>query len=137
MRQIRRAGAAALLLLAACGGGSETAQKHVVRGEVVQVPRPDDPAGEMQIRHEAIDGWIDSGGNAVGMSSMTMPFPVAKGVELDGIAPGDIVEFTLHIDWQADHDRLAITRVRELPPGTKLEFREARPPSYQDSPKEN
>ncbi len=125
-------GAAALLLLAACGGGSETAQEHLVRGEVVQVPRPDDPAGELHIRHEAIDGWIDSGGNAVGMSSMTMPFPVGDGVALDGIAAGDIVEFDLRIDWQAERDRLAITGLRELPAGTKLEFREARPPSYQN-----
>ena len=60
------------------------------------------------------------------MDSMAMPFPVAKGVPLEGLAANDKVEITLHVDWEADSP-VEITRLRKLPPDTKLVFREARP----------
>lgn len=127
LREIRRAGAAALLLLAACGG-PEAGRGHdyTVRGQVVQVPRPNDPASELQIEHEAVDDFVDRSGRVAGMNAMTMGFPLARGVDLAALAPGDVVEFVLHVDWESDRP-VEITRLRELPPDTPLELRLSKP----------
>ncbi len=104
-----------------CRGGRE----HTLRGEVKQVPVPGN--SELFLHHEAIDDWTSRDGEAMGMDSMTMGFAVADGVSLEGIQPGDKVEATLRVDWEARLP-VEITALRELPPDTKLVFREARPP---------
>ena len=114
-----------LLFAAGCGpkqgaGGRD----YTVRAQVVQPP---DAATGLYIYHEAIDDWVSRDGKAEGMDPMAMPFPVAKGVPLDGIQANDKVEVTLHVDWASDTP-VEITKVRELPPDTRLEFRAAKPP---------
>ena len=42
-----------------------------------------------------------------------MPFAVAEGVSLDGLAPGDKVEFTLEVRWSSDKDPVRIVRLAE------------------------
>jgi len=131
--------AGALLLalpfgLAACGGGSESdpeaeategeVARYTVRGEVVQLPDPDNPAAQLQIRHEAIPDFR-SGGEVVGMESMTMPFPVAEGVSLEGLSPGDKIEFTFETRYAPDTqlvEGFRIVRVTPLPAETELHF---------------
>jgi Cu/Ag efflux protein CusF len=53
--------------------------------------------------------------------SMTMPFPVAEGVSLEGIAPGDAVEFTFEVTWQP-RAGYRVTEIHELPAGTEIDF---------------
>lgn len=121
---MRRAGLI-LMILVILGCQGERGWDHTFRAEVTQVPRPGN--SELFLHHEAIDDWAGRDGKVEGMDSMTMGFAVADGVSLEGIQPGDKIEATLHVDWTADMP-VEITALRELPPDTKLGFREARPP---------
>ena len=121
---MRRAGFI-LMVFAILGCQGERGRNHTFRAEVKQVPSPGN--GELFLHHEPIDDWAGRDGKVEGMDTMTMGFAVAEGVSLAGIQPGDKVETTLHVDWEADMP-VEITALRELPPDTRLEFREARPP---------
>jgi Cu/Ag efflux protein CusF len=123
----RALAAAAVLLLAAGCAGKSSGRDYTVRGQVRQIPDPATPGSGLYIGHEAIDDWRGRSGEVEGMDPMTMPFEVADGVSLEGIEPADVIEFTLHVDWEADTP-VEITRIRELPAGTQLVFREAKPP---------
>lgn len=124
---------AALLALAGCAGGGEEepsgGRTYTVRGQVRQLPSAGNPL--ISVAHEAIDDYVDRQGEKVGMDPMTMPFPVAEEVSLEGIATGDVVEFDLHVDWQSE-DPVRVTAIRELPQGTRLEFRAAEPDQHDD-----
>jgi Cu/Ag efflux protein CusF len=116
------------LLAAGCGGkGGEKASgnTYTVRARIAQLPTQDD---SLYLEHEPIDNYVARSGRVEGMDSMTMPFPVAKDVSLEGIQPNDIVEVQLHIDWDAEERQVEIISVRELPPDTRLHFGEAKPP---------
>jgi hypothetical protein len=132
-----------LTLLTACkpsqdGRGAPTARTtgrtYTIRGQVVQLPDPAQPGTGLVLQHEAVDDFVGRDGKTVSMDPMSMPFPVAPGVSLAGIAPADVVEFDLNVDWQAETP-VAVTRVRKLPPGTKLVFRAAQPPSSARAPR--
>lgn len=129
MRGTRRAFAAVAVLLLAAGcvekGGS--GRDYTVRGQVRQLPDPATPGSGLYIGHEAIDEWAGRSGEVEGMDPMVMPFEVADGVSLEGIEVADVIEFTLHVDWEAEVP-VEITRIRELPRDTKLDYREAKPP---------
>lgn len=122
-----------LATLAACPGESGRGQTYTVRGQVLQLPGPQDP-GALTIDHEAIDGWVDRQGKVVGMYPMAMPFPFAKDVSLDGIRAGDKIEFTLRVDWQAETRQVEIVGLRKLPPNTELDFRAPDPARAQAKP---
>lgn len=115
------------LIAAGCAGPVEkeraTGHTYTVRARVQQLPAQ---GGGLYLTHEAIDDWVGRSGKVEGMSTMTMPFPVAEGVSLEGIEPDDVVEVQIHADWEAD-PAVEITALRELPPDTQLDFREARP----------
>ena len=100
-----------------------------MRGQVVSVPTPERPIDDLQIRHEAIPNYADRKGDVVvnskgerGMRSMTMGFPVAEGVSLAEIAPGDPVEFTFVVTWGENYPTFELTHIRELPAETPLDF---------------
>lgn len=133
-------------LLAGCGGtggeeatpaaddagtapqaAEDDARRYEVRGEITAVPDPEDPLSNLVIRHEAIDDFVSFEGEVVGMSSMSMPFPVADDVSLEGVEVGDKVEFTLLVDWEGD-PAYQVVRLEELPADTELEYRKAQPP---------
>ena len=119
----------ALLPLLAAGCSDRTAAKstadtYTVRARVRQVPARG--SGSFYLEHEAIDDWKGRSGKVEGMSSMTMPFPLAEDLSLEGIEPEDVVEVRLEVDWEADLP-VEITEIRELPRDTRLEFRAARP----------
>lgn len=128
--EVRRrlaAGAAVLLLALACGGhAADTARDYRVRGTIAELPQPGQPASEFMVAHEAIDGFVDRNGKATGMDPMTMSYPLARGVSTAGLAVGEPVELTLHVDWSADPPA-TITSLKKLPPDTKLVFRAAKP----------
>ena len=124
---------AAAVLLSACSREDAEPEgiRHVytVRGEVASVPSPSSPIDELRIRHEAIPDYADRTGQVVvnskgerGMAPMTMPFPVAEALSLEGIEPGDIVEFTFVVVWGENYPTYEVTAIRELPADTQLDF---------------
>ncbi|HTQ81191.1 MAG TPA: copper-binding protein [Thermoanaerobaculia bacterium] len=112
-------------LAAGCSAGD--ARDFQVRGRVAQLPTANDPASQFMIQHEAVDSFVDRQGKVVGMDSMTMPFPLASGVSLAGLAVGDPVAFTLRVHWGGTPP-IRITELHKLPAGTPIVFREAHPP---------
>jgi protein SCO1/2 len=85
--------AVVLLCLAAAFAAprAAAAPHYAVRGMVVAVNRP---AKTFTASIEAIPGY---------MPAMTMPFAVRQTGELDALAPGAIVEFTLIVESNASH----------------------------------
>ena len=100
---------------------------YTVRGRVAELPQAGNPASAFEIAHQAVDDFVDRQGEVVGMDPMTMSFPLSPQVSLEGLAVNDPIEFTLHVDWQANPP-VRITRLHKLPPGTPIEFRAARSP---------
>ena len=118
-----------LLSLAGCSGREKTGagRTYTLRGQVTQLPDPNNPGEGLYINHEAIDDFVSRDGEMVGMDPMAMPFPVDEEVPLEGIQVGDVIEVKLHVDWEAE-PAAEIVAIRKLPPGTKLIFRAAKPP---------
>ena len=98
------------------GDAPEPAQSYVVRGQVRVMPgeRP-----EIEIQHEAIPDFVDYRGKQAAMAAMTMPFGLAPGLALHGIAVGDKVEFTMAVDWDRKPSGY-LTAIRKLPADTNL-----------------
>ena len=123
----RIAGVMALSVLAVVVGscGREAppppADVYTVRGVVERLPQAGGPDSGLYIHHAAIPSFRDEHGKVVGMMSMTMPFPVAAGVSLAGIAPGDAVQFTFTVEWKRPAG-YQLTRIEKLPPGTAVDF---------------
>lgn len=98
--------------------------RYSVRGVIAQLPDPANPAAELQIRHEAIPHFRGQSGE-LGMDTMTMPFPLAKGLALDGLKIGDKVTVSFEVDFDAAADKLLAyraTALEPLPAETELDF---------------
>ncbi|MEO1235908.1 MAG: copper-binding protein [Planctomycetota bacterium] len=102
---------------------SADAEVYHVRGVVAQVPRGDGGPSEFQVRHEEIPDFKDQDGQEVGMPIMTMPFPVARGLDISELQVGDKVEVTFVVEWNAD-DPWQATAVQTLPADTELSLGE-------------
>jgi hypothetical protein len=96
---------------------------YTVRGRVMMLPEPGKPMSDLQIHHEAIDTFVNPNGT-VGMPAMIMPFPVSKGVRLDGLAVGDPVEFTFAVWTKPGQRGYEVTGIRKLPAETALDLPE-------------
>ncbi len=72
--------------------------RYEVKGVVRQLPAS--AREEIFIRHEPIPDYVNADGKKVGMHAMTMPFWIADGVSLDGLAVGDAVSFSLESRWK-------------------------------------
>jgi protein SCO1/2 len=96
---------AAALSLSACRGAPPPAPKqYELRGQILSL-RPD--VGEVQIKHDAIPGYMDA---------MTMSFGVKDPTLLQGRAPGDLVRGTLMVtDTDAWLSTLEKTGTAPLP----------------------
>lgn len=112
---------------AAGGEGAVEARAYQVRGEIQELPDPEDPLSGLFIRHEAIDDFVNIDNEVRGMDSMTMPFPVAEDLDFEGVEVGDKVIFTLVVDYEAD-PQFQVTAIEPLPEDTEIEFRRAQPP---------
>ena len=112
--------------LTGCSAKDGSGRTYTVRGQVTQLPDPANPGTGLYLNHEAIDQFMGRDGEVVGMDPMTMSFQVDEKVPLQDIQVGDVIEFDLHVDWGAETEA-EIVRIRELPPGTKLQFRAAQP----------
>lgn len=122
---------ALLVGLAGCSGREResSGRTYTVRGQVTQLPDPNNPGTGLYLNHEAIDQFMSRDGEIVGMDPMTMSFQVDEQVSLQDIQVGDVIEAELVVDWGAapPDSEVEIVRIRELPPGTRLDFRAAQP----------
>lgn len=98
---------------------AEVVHTYTVRGRIVSLPAADDPASELRIHHEAIDSFKSASGEAAPMKAMTMTFPPAKGVSLNGFAVGDPVEFVFRMQWEPSVS-MSTTSIKKLPKETVL-----------------
>lgn len=98
---------------------AEVVHTYTVRGRIVSLPGAEDPASELRIHHEAIDTFKSAGGEAAPMKAMTMTFPPAAGVSLDGLAVGDAVEFVFRMQWEPSV-AMSTTSIKKLPAETEL-----------------
>jgi len=105
-------------------------RRYTIRAEVVRLPER--PGGDLILRHEAVDEFTDIAGEVVGMDSMTMPFPVARGAWPDGLQVGDKVEAVLLVNWEEGFQ--VLERITKLPHDTRLHFGKARHPAKASSP---
>lgn len=94
---------------------------YTVRGRIAGLPSASAPGSSLQIQHEAIPEFVNSKGVKSGMASMTMPFPVAKGLEVSGLAVGDLVEFVWEMRWTPPAFS-RVVQIKKLPAGTELDF---------------
>ena len=87
------------LLAAACGPSESSGpvQTYDVAGVISRLP--DGPGTELMIRHDEIPNFVNGQGEVVGMSAMTMGFPVADGIDLTNFAVDDSVRFTFVVRW--------------------------------------
>lgn len=99
-------------------------ETYTTRGVVVALPDPKRKGSpDLELHHESVPSLKDRDGTVVGMGEMTMPFPLAEGVTLEGVSVGDKLEVTFSVDWS----RAPVHRVtawKKLPPETELDFRD-------------
>ncbi len=113
---------------------------YTVRGVIVSLPDPQRPGSggtggsDLQIRHERIPEFKDASGAEIGMNAMIMPFPLAKGVTLDGLAVDDRVEFTFAAWMQPGQRGWELRTIQKLPSDTPLDFTAAGPAPLQPAP---
>jgi Cu/Ag efflux protein CusF len=100
-----------------------------IRGEIVAMPDAAVPGSELKIKHEQIrdfktkDGTISVTADGIaGMRSMTMPFPLGQGMNLDGFSIGDKVEFDFVVNWGNNRPAWEITKIGKLPADTTLDY---------------
>jgi Cu/Ag efflux protein CusF len=104
---------------------SAQVDRYTVRGVLVSLPRPDEPNSSLLVHHEAIPDFRDAQGSVVGMDEMTMGFPPAEGLDLDGFAVGDKVEVTFEVDWSPTRRGYRATDLKQLADDLPLDFKAA------------
>lgn len=95
-----------------------TPDRYTVRGVIRQLPAD---GNDLRVEHEAIPDFRSAGGEIVGMGAMVMPFPLAEGVGLGDLQPGDKVEIVLEVNWTGVRPYQA-TSVVPIDPQTPLEL---------------
>jgi protein SCO1/2 len=99
----RRLRSVALMALLASGTAWAAEKEYAVKGMVLRT----DPANRsFVVSHEKIAGLMDS---------MVMPFEVRDATELQGLAPGAFVEFTLVVEEKSAHaTRIKVRRYQTI-----------------------
>lgn len=124
--------AASVILAPACSRSEKPATQaptapeavYTVRGRIASLPDPAKPGSSLQIQHEPIDNFVRQDGK-LGMDSMTMPFPLAKSVSLEGLAANDVVEVTFEVRWKSQ-PRFQTTKIVKLPADTEVHLGKAK-----------
>lgn len=94
---------------------------YVVRGRVVDMPRPESPASDFTLMHEAIPDFVRSDGT-LGMNAMRMPFSSETPIDLSGVKMGDKVELRWTVWWDGSFPHSTIDEIRVLDPATELDL---------------
>ncbi len=97
------------------------AHTYTLRGRIVSLPDPSNPASELSIHHEAINHFKSAQGDPAPMNAMTMPFPPAPSVSLEDLAVGDAVEFVFRMQWEPAVE-MSTTSIKKLPADTSMAF---------------
>ncbi len=99
-----------------------------ILGEIAFLPEAGDPKLYPKIRHVQIpefkkdDGTVAMTPDGIpGMKSMTMEFPLAEGVSVEGFAVGDKVMFDFAVNWGG---RVAweLTKIEKIDPATEIDY---------------
>ena len=119
-------GVLVLLTALAAGSGCDSGPEamgppdQTYRGVRGRVERPQSRNDmRVQILHEAIDDFVNAGGDQTGMSPMKMGFHVADGVSALEMREGMKVEMTFEVRWDSEA-RLLITQWKALPDDAEL-----------------
>lgn len=117
-------------------GTTASADEKIIRtdiyegilGEITALPIEGDPSSQLRIHHEHIPTFRTKQGNInvnskgiSGMNSMTMEFPPADGLSLDGLAVGDKIRFTFAVNWGGARAWEA-TKIEKLPADTVIDY---------------
>jgi Cu/Ag efflux protein CusF len=97
---------------------------YTVRARVTSLPDPANPMSEFAVHHERIDSFKGPGGH-LGMDVMVMPFPLASGLSIDALSPGDIISMTFTVEFDIKLDKpvaYRATRYEQLPTNTELDL---------------
>lgn len=101
-----------------------------ILGEITALPVTDNPNSDLKIHHMQIpnfktkDGIVNVNAQGIsGMRSMTMPFPRAEGLSLDGLAIGDKIKFTFAVDWSGNSaNAWEVTKIEKISADTVIDF---------------
>ncbi|MGV6814204.1 MAG: copper-binding protein [Phycisphaerales bacterium] len=101
-----------------------------ILGEIKEIPVAGDPSSSLKIHHMQIpdfktkDGTVNVNAQGIsGMRSMTMPFPLAQGVSIEGFEVGDKIKFTFEVDWSGQSTNpWQVTKIEKLPADTVIDF---------------
>jgi Copper binding periplasmic protein CusF len=99
-----------------------------VLGELIFIPEAGDMKRHPKIHHvqipdfKKIDGTVSMTPDGIpGMRSMTMEFPLAQGVSLDGYSVGDKVKFSFRVNW-GGQVAWEMTSIEKLDPTTEIDY---------------
>ena len=103
-----------------------------VLGELVLIPDGSSANLHPKIHHVQIpdfkrqDGTVGVTHDGIpGMRSMTMEFPLAEGVSIDGFNVGDKVQFSFRVNWGGSI-AWEMTEIKKIDPGTVIDFSNAK-----------
>lgn len=88
---------ASTALLNGCAEEPAEVDTYRVRGVVTGLPDAGNPTSSLMVHHEAIPTFIGHDGTTAPMPEMTMAFPTASGVALDGLQVGDKIQLRLEV----------------------------------------
>jgi len=98
-------------------------------GEITMMPVEGDVSTALKIHHQHIPDFKGSDGEIVvnsrgvsGMMAMTMEFPPADGLSLDGFAVDDKIKFTFAVVWAEGRPSWEVTKIEKLDPSTEIDF---------------
>jgi len=103
---------------------------HGVLGELTSLPIANDPSSELMIHHTQIpefksaDGTVHVNSKGIsGMPAMNMPYPLAQGISIDGLAIGDKVKFDFQVNWAKSGGVVfEITKIEKIDLETEINF---------------
>ncbi len=103
-----------------------------ILGELTFVPEAGDTKRHPKIHHMQIptfkreDGTVPTSPDGIaGMRSMTMEFPLAEGVSIDGFSTGDKVRFSFRVNW-GGAIAWEMTGIEPIDAGTEIDYSNAK-----------
>lgn len=104
---------------------------YTVRGQVERAPSATDARAVFMVHHEEIPEFVGPRG-AVGMKAMVMEFPLAPGLSVADLKPGDKIELTFAVEFNTESrepSKYYATGFKPLDPSVKLDFSDRSAPA--------